>query len=192
MPKLLGIHGTVTAPGRLHQALQLALESAGNQQERVETCLLHLGDHQISFADGRPPANYPDDTGKVVEQVIAADMYLIATPIFRASFSASLKNLLDLVPVESLMGKPCGLIGMGATDHHYLAIDTQLRPVLAWFGAHVVPGEVYLKSSHFQDGWLVNAAAIAGLESITEAVISAQQAISERSGMLGPKPLAAS
>ena len=126
-----------------------------------------------------------------MEQVIAADMYLIATPIFRASFSASLKNLLDLVPVEGLMGKPCGLIGMGATDHHYLAIDTQLRPVLSWFGAHLVPGAVYLKSSHFQDGRLVDDAAIAGLESITEAVIAAQQAISERSGMMGPKPLAA-
>ena len=191
MPKMLGIHGTVTAPGRLHQALQLALESAGNKQEPVETCLLHLGDHRISFADGRPLENYPDDTGKVVEQVIAADMYLIATPIFRASFSASLKNLLDLVPVEGLMGKPCGLIGMGATDHHYLAIDTQLRPVLSWFGAHQVPGAVYLKSSHFQDGRLVDAAAIAGLESIIEAVIASQQAISERSGMMGPKPLAA-
>ena len=80
--------------------------------------------------------------GKVVEQVIAADMYLIATPIFRASFSASLKNLLDLVPVEGLMGKPCGLIGMGATDHHYLAIDTQLRPELSWFGAQQVNGAV--------------------------------------------------
>ena len=126
-----------------------------------------------------------------MEQVIAADIYLIATPIFRASFSASLKNLLDLVPVEGLMGKPCGLIGMGATDHHYLAIDTQLRPVLAWFGAYLVPGAVYLKSSHFQDGQLVDDAAIAGLESIAEAVIAAQQAISERSGMMGPKPLAA-
>ncbi|GIT45355.1 MAG: hypothetical protein Ct9H300mP11_32910 [Chloroflexota bacterium] len=33
------------------------------------------------------------------------------------------------------MGKSVGLIGMGATDHHYLTVDTQLRPVLAWFGS---------------------------------------------------------
>ena len=83
---------------------------------------------------------------------MAADMYLIATPIFRASFTGSLKNLLDLVPVEGLMGKVCGLLAMGATDHHYLAIDGQLRPVLAWFGAHLVPGGVYLRADESGDG----------------------------------------
>ena len=130
MPTLLGIHGTVTQPGRLYRALQLALEQAGGQDKSIATGLLHLGDHQISFADGRPLSDYPDDTGAVVQRVMAADMYLIATPIFRASFTASLKNLLDLVPVEGLMGKVCGLVAMGGSDHHYLAIDGQLRPVL--------------------------------------------------------------
>ena len=47
------------------------------------------------------------------------------------------------------MGKVCGLVGMGATDHHYLAVDTQLGPVLAWFGAHLVPVAVYLQSRQF-------------------------------------------
>ncbi|MCH7621423.1 MAG: NAD(P)H-dependent oxidoreductase [Chloroflexi bacterium] len=76
-------------------------------------------------------------------------MFLIATPIYRAAFTGALKNLLDLVPVEGLMGKVCGLVGMGATDHHYLAVDTQLGPVLAWFGAHLVPVAVYLQSRQF-------------------------------------------
>ena len=50
----------------------------------------------------------------------------------------ALKNLLDHVPVEGLMGKACGVVAMGASDHHYLAIDTQIRPVLAWFSARWV------------------------------------------------------
>jgi hypothetical protein len=29
------------------------------------------------------------------------------------------------------MGKPVGLIATGATDHHYLGIDQELRTVLA-------------------------------------------------------------
>ncbi len=191
MPTLLGIHGTVTAPGRLHQALRLALASADHVGEPVTTSLLHLGDHQISFADGRPPEDFPDDTGKVVNQVLAADMYLIATPIFRATFTGALKNLLDQVPVEGLMGKACGIIGMGASDHHYLAIDAQIRPVLAWFGAQVVPGSVYLKSSHFQSGQLADAGAIAGLEALTRAVIATHHALAQNSPMSGPSPLAA-
>ena len=117
----------MTQPGRLHQALQLALgfvdeQAVEGQGASVATSLLHLGDYRISFADGRPLSGFSDDTEAVVQQVVAADMYLIATPIFRASFTASLKNLLDLVPVEGLMGKVCGLVGMGASDHHYLAV----------------------------------------------------------------------
>ena len=118
-------------------------------------------------------------------------MYLMATPIFRASFTGALKNLFDLVPVEGLMGKACGLIGMGATDHHYLAIDSQLRPVLAWFGAHLVPGMVYLQSRQFQEGKLADPKAIAALEILGKAVVAMQQAAARNDGLLGPPALAA-
>ena len=191
MPTLLGIHGTVTNPGRLHQALESALAAAAAHDSSITTELLHLGDHQISFADGRPPEAYGDDTEKVFEQVTSADMYIIATPIFRASFTGALKNLLDHIPVEGMMGKACGLIGMGATDHHYLPVDTQLRPVLAWFGAHLVPGQVYLKSQHFQDGKLAEPKAIAGLETLGRSVIALHKSLAGNAESAGPPPLAA-
>ena len=191
MPTLLGIHGSVTRPGRLHQALELALQSASNQSNSVSTSLIHLGDHQISFADGRPLTDYSDDTEAVVQRVMAADMYLIATPIFRATFTGSLKNLLDLVPVEGLMGKVCGLVAMGASDHHYLSVDSQLRPVLAWFGAHLVPGMVYLQSRQFQEGQLADPEAVAGLENLAAAVIAMQKAVASSKEFMGPAPLAA-
>ena len=201
---LLAIHGTVTRPGRLYQAIQAALSGLeerphpsplpGEEGTIAET--LHLGDYRISFADGRPLSGYDDDTQAVVERVIAADMYLIATPVFRASFTGALKNLLDHVPVEGLRGKACGLIGMGATDHHYLSIDAQLRPVLAWFGAHVVPGMVYLQSRHFQDGRLADPQAVADLQSLARSVVALHRAaalsLSKGDGELaGPPPLAA-
>ncbi len=191
MPTLLGIHGTVTNPGRLHQALESALAAAAAHDSSITTELLHLGDHQISFADGRPPEAYGDDTEKVFEQVTSADMYIIATPIFRASFTGALKNLLDHIPVEGMMGKACGLIGMGATDHHYLTVDTQLRPVLAWFGAHLVPGQVYLKSQHFQDGKLAEPKAIVGLETLGRSVIALHKSLVGNAESAGPPPLAA-
>jgi len=191
LPTLLGIHGSVTYPGRLHQALDLALDSVSKRWPSVSTDLLHLGGHQISFADGRPLADFPDDTEAVVQRVMAADMFLIATPIFRASFTASLKNLLDLVPLEGLRGKVCGLLSMGASDHHYLAVDSQLRPVLAWFGAHLVPVGVYLQSSQFKDGRLSDPQAVGQLETLANAVVALQQAASANHDIMGPPPIAA-
>jgi FMN reductase len=190
LPTLLGIHGTVTSAGRLHQALQVAVDAAAAHNPAITTSMLHLGDHRISFADGRPAEAYGDDTAHVLEQVMAADMFIIATPIFRASFTGALKNLLDHIPVEGLMGKACGLIGMGATDHHYLTVDTQLRPVLAWFGAHLVPGQVYLQSQHFQDGNLTDLKAIDGLQNLGQAVLSLHTATCSGDAA-GPAPLAA-
>ena len=186
---LLAIHGTVTRPGRLYQAIQAALSGLDGPNSPVADTL-HLGDYRISFADGRPLSAYDDDTQAVVERVIAADMYLIATPVFRASFTGALKNLLDHVPVEGMQGKACGLIGMGATDHHYLSIDAQLRPVMAWFGAHVVPGMVYLQSRHFQDGQLTDPQAIADLQSLSRSVVALHGAVAH-DGLAGPPPLAA-
>ena len=186
---LLAVHGSVTRPGRLYQALEVALSEVESLPSlRLET--LHLGDYRLSFADGRPLSDYDDDTQAVVERVVAADMYLVATPVFRASYTGALKNLLDHVPVEGLHGKACGLIGMGATDHHYLSIDSQLRPVLAWFGAHLVPGMVYLQSRHFQDGRLADSQAIDDLRSLARSVVALHGAVA--SGEIsGPSPLAA-
>ena len=87
----------------------------------------------LSFCDGRPLSEYADDTTKVVERIQAADAYVIGTPMYRGSYTGSLKNLLDHVPVEAFMGKVAGLIATGATDHHYLGIDQELRPVLLPF-----------------------------------------------------------
>ena len=187
---LLAIHGTVTRPGRLYRAVEVALEGLEGVDDGPAAGVLHLGDYRISFADGRPLADYADDTAAVVERVCGADLFLIATPVFRASFTGALKNLLDHIPVDGLRGKACGLVGMGATEHHYLSVDVQLRPVLAWFGAHVVPGMVYLQSRHFQDGLLVDAQAISNLQSLARAVAALHRAAAG-GALSGPPPLAA-
>ena len=104
MATLLGIHGSVTYPGRLYHALEHALHYVGDQDNSLTVDLMHLGDFKVSFADGRELADYQDDTQNVVDRILTADMFLIATPIFRATFTGALKNLLDLVPVEGFEG----------------------------------------------------------------------------------------
>ena len=190
MATLLGIHGSVTYPGRLYHALEYALNYVGDQDNSLTVDLMHLGDFKVSFADGRELADYQDDTENVVGRILAADMFLIATPVFRATFTGALKNLFDLVPVEGFLGKACGLIAMGATDHHYLSVDTQLRPVLAWFGAQTIPGLVYLKSSQFSEGKLSDPRAITQLESLASSVNGMNHLLVGEVMIQGPKPLA--
>jgi FMN reductase len=184
---LLAVVGAVTPPGRLNAAVTRAVEHAA-RRPTVSASVLNLAEHRISFADGRPLEKFDDDTAAVVGRLIAADAVLLASPVYRGTYTGALKNFLDLAPVDALRNKPVGIVAMGATLHHYLGVDWQLRAVLGWFGAHVTPTSVYLDSSHFRDGQLVDAASTAALTSLVDALLDMPSAAG---AALGPPPLAA-
>jgi FMN reductase len=187
---LLAIVGAVTPPGRLNNATKLMLDHARASRPDLEVELINLGEKKIAFADGRPAEQLGDDTAAIVADVKSADGVVIASPVYRGSFPGALKNLLDHLPVESLAGKPVGIIAMGATTHHFLGVDWHLRDVLAWFGALVVPTSVYLTSADFVDGKLT-ANAQQDLTDLADAVIRLKDVAPSSGGFLGPRPLAA-
>ena len=186
MTRVLAVVGAVTPPGRLDAAVRFAADRAA-EQPAVAATVLSLGEHRVSFADGRALDRYPDDTARVVGAIAEADAVLLASPVYRASFTGALKNLLDLTPVEALRAKPVGIVAMGATLHHYLGVDWHLRAVLAWFGALVAPTSVYLESAHFQDGKLADAGARGALADLVTTLLA--MAAYPRDN-LGPPPLA--
>lgn len=76
-----------------------------------------------------------------IQQVLVADALIVATPIYKASYSGLLKTFLDLLPQHALLGKVVLPLATGGTIAHVLAIDYSLRPVLAALGAaHVTAG----------------------------------------------------
>lgn len=158
MTTLLGVVGSPSRPSRTRAAVEAALGAAG-EETGVETEVLHTGELDIVEADGRALDDYEGDTRAALEQVVEADAYVVGTPVYRASYSGALKNLLDMVPrgiwqadVTPLEGAAVGLVATGASPHHYLTVDEELRPVLAFFGAHVVGSGVYAHDDHFQEG----------------------------------------
>ena len=187
MTTFLAVVGSVTPPGRLNAAIASAVEMAA-ARPGVSASLLNLADYRVSFADGRPPEKFDDDTGRVVARMAGADCVLLASPVYRGTFTGALKNLLDLTPIEALRSKPVGIVAMGATSHHYLGVDWQLRAVLAWFGARVVPTSVYLESAHFRDGALADGPSRAALADLVNALLDMP---ATAGGAFGPPPLAA-
>ena len=187
MITIVGILGSATPPGRLSHAIEEALGRAATRGHRAT--LVNLGTLNLGWADARTLSERGDDAEAVCNQVALADAVLFASPVYRASFTGVLKNLLDLVPVEALLAKPCGIVAMGATQHHYLGVESHLRDVLAWFGALVSPSNVYLSSSDFLDGVPTERAA-AQLDSLVESLVSLTQAAPNLGGG-GLLPLAA-
>jgi FMN reductase len=186
MPRLVAVVGAVTPPGRLTAAIQTAVDLA-SARDGASASLLSLADFRLGFADGRPPERLDDDTASIVAALAGADCVLLASPVYRASFTGALKNLLDLTPLETLRAKPIGIVAMGASPHHYLGVDWHLRAVLAWFGALVAPTSVYLETAHFQDGRLADPGAIAALGELVATLLDMAGWPRDR---LGPPPLA--
>jgi FMN reductase len=187
--KLLMIVGAATPPGRLATAISRAAELVRGQHSGIAVEVLNLAEVQIETCDGRPLAAYGDATRQAVAQIASAAAVLIGVPVYRASFPGILKNLLDILPVEALQGKPVGIVAMGGSPHHYLAADSQLRPVLAWFGALVAPTSVYLTGSDFHEGRLTAESSRKDLAALTETLITLARQLDP--AILGPPPLAA-
>jgi FMN reductase len=187
MPKLVAILGSATPPGRMRKALASALDAAPGT---LACELVDLGEHRIAWADGRPPEQYGDDTAALVQRVHEADAVVLASPVYRGTYTGVLKNLLDHLPVEALRDKAVGIVAMGATPHHSLGVDWHLRDVLAWFGAVVAPTSVYLTSSDFAEGAPVEAAR-GELAALLATLLRLCALRAPGGEALGPRPLAA-
>ena len=74
-----------------------------------------------------------------LDAIVDADALIVSTPIYSASYSGLFKMLIDVLPSESLRGKPVLLGATGGTARHSLAIDHALRPLFAYLGALVAP-----------------------------------------------------
>ena len=188
-PKLLMIVGAATPPGRLAAAISAAAELAQSTHSDITVEVLNLAETQIETCDGRPLAAYGNATRQAVARIASAAAVLMGVPVYRASFPGVLKNLLDIVPVEALQGKSVGIVAMGGSPHHYLAVDTQLRQVLAWFGALVAPTCVYLTGGDFLEGRLTAKSAHTDLAALIETLITLARELDPSA--LGPPPLAA-
>jgi len=191
---LLGIVGSVSADSRTRTAVEVALDAAADR-DGVETDVLHLADYDLDTADGRGIDSYEGDTAAALDLIVEADAYVVGTPVYRGSYSGALKNLLDMVPrgqwqgdVAPFENAAVGLVATGATDHHFLAVDQELRPAFAFFGAHAVGGATYASGDDFDDGELVDADLRERLELLGEATVDLAAAIdeSEALGSLGP------
>jgi FMN reductase len=188
-PGLLMLVGAATPPGRLASAIVAAAEVARTGSADVAVELLNLAETSIDICDGRPLESYGQATREAVTHIATAGAVLIGAPVDRASYPGVLKNLLDIVPVEARQNKPVGIVAMGGSPHHYLAVDTQLRQVLAWFGALVAPTSVYLTGSDFREGQLTSEPVREDLAALTGTLITLARKLDPAS--LGPMPLAA-
>lgn len=114
------------------------------------------------------------------------DGLLIATPVYKASFSGALKTLLDLLPERALSHKVVLPMATGGSIAHMLAVDYALKPVLSALKAQEMLHGIFAEDSQIAYGeGSVQAQLAPALEQrLKEALEQFHSALARR-----PKPL---
>lgn len=174
---ILSISGSVTAPSRTTNLLD-AVDAEIERQTGIAVEKIRLS-HDAPALFRALRSNQLDDEGRrLVSAVEQADVLVVGSPVYRASYTGALKHLFDLVDYRSLAGKPVLLVATGGTPLHGLMIDHQLRPLFAFFNALTLPTSIYATEAHFSGH---------GLES-PEIHARIERAVGELVPLL-PKPL---
>lgn len=183
------VSGAATSPGRFRHAVGVLEQFATSHRDDISVTTIDLANIHVDICDGRSSEEYGQETQRAVRAIRKAYGIILASPVYRASYTGALKNLLDLVPIEALKEKPVGILSMGVSPHHYLGVDSQLRPVLAWFGAVVAPTSVYLTGQDFENGQLCSDKASNDLLALVNTISILAERLEDTE--LGPEPLAA-
>jgi FMN reductase len=129
---IVTIVGNPRPASRTHAlARTLAAEIARvlGTQPSVDVDLAELGASVLDPGDDRANA--------AVADVLAAELLVIASPTYKATYSGLLKAFLDRLDTGSLAGAAAVPILLGGAPNHQLAIDVHFTPLLYELGARV-------------------------------------------------------
>ena len=182
---VVALSGSPSASSRSTALLRHVLARLDDGVARSEISLRDLPPAALVRADFDDPA-----IQRARDQVAAARLVVIATPIYKASFSGLLKSFLDLLPQDALRGKTVLALGTGGSAAHLLALDYALKPVLAALGARHILDAVYAVDAQFTPH------AILGHVAHDDVLLRIERALAEapvawrRAGLDSPRPVA--
>ncbi|RKT57375.1 NAD(P)H-dependent oxidoreductase [Saccharothrix australiensis] len=124
---------TLHAARALSEAIRRTLTAAGRDTAQdgplVDAALL------------APEVFAPGSTAvpEALETLRRADVLVVASPTYKATYTGLLKAVLDRAPADWLRGRTAVPLLVAAADRHALAVEVHLKPLLAELGA-AVPG----------------------------------------------------
>jgi FMN reductase len=143
--KVVAVSCSPSVGGKTRAALEEVL--AGAAALGAETSVVEMGEH-----DGVQP---------VLDALHGASAVVLGSPMYRGTYTAQFKTLIDAVPrgeygdpAAPLSGRAVLTVATAGSDHHLLGPGS-MRDVLAdFYGSQVVSPGLYVTGSSFEDGQL--------------------------------------
>jgi FMN reductase len=148
--RVVAVSGSLTAPSRT-TALVEAISAEFATHLPVETNVITLHDLGPHLGGALTRKQLPPEAEEELQRIENADLLVVATPVYRASFTGLFKYLFDFVDQYALVDTPVLLAATGGSERHALIIEHQLRPLFGFFQSLALPVGVYAHDSDFAD-----------------------------------------
>ena len=153
--KVVGVSGSLHEPSKT-SALVEALIAAVGRRVPVDAQLIEIAKLGPSLAGSLKRSDLPENVEQALLDIEGADLLIVASPVYRASFTGLFKHLFDFVDQYALVGQPVLLGATGGGERHALIIEHQLRPLFGFFQSLVLPLGVYAQDSDFENYKITN------------------------------------
>jgi FMN reductase len=142
----------------LSSAVHVARELSGAEPDLVVD-LAELGPRLLDWSDG--------EVGRLVAEVGDADLVVVASPTYKATYTGLLKLFLDRFAAGTGLTGVAVPLMLGAGPAHALAPEVFLRPLLTELGAVVPVRALYVLDAQHDDptaydAWLSVARPVVG------------------------------
>ena len=174
---IVGVVGNPRPRSRTHQMVTTVAEAfAAASGGRVETVIDLVDLRPWLFDLGAP------QVATALEQVFGADVLVVGSPVYKATYTGLLKAFCDHIAQGQLAGILALPTMMGGAPQHALAVELLLRPLLVELGATcATPGLFVLEAQ------LDELAAVAGryVEQVATSILLQRAAEDEQGGQRG-------
>lgn len=154
---IIGLSGNLDRPSKTRALVQSAVATAASRFEAVGA-VFDLADFGPSLGTARRVDDLATTARSALDVILSADALVVASPVYKGSYTGLFKHLFDLVEPQALAGKPVLLAASGGGDRHALVIEHQLRPLFGFFEAQTLPTGVYASDRDFSNGQPVSPA----------------------------------
>ena len=155
---IVAVSGSLHSPSKttvlVHEILEgfaTALRSGAGNYLEVETHLIELSDIGREFSGALSRDDLSEIAEDALRRIESATLLIVASPVYRASFTGLFKHVFDFVGQYALIDKPVLLAATGGSDRHALIIEHQFRPLFSFFQAITLPIGVYASDTDFVD-----------------------------------------
>ena len=156
--RIVGVSGSLREPSKTTALVRELIDEVA-AREAAETRLIEVATLGPLFAGALRREDLQPEVEDALRAIETADLLIVASPVYRASFTGLFKHLFDFVGQYALLGTPVLLAATGGGERHALILEHQMRPLFGFFQALTLPVGVYASDTDF-DGYELTSEAV--------------------------------